>query len=216
MVISLNNGTTVEAEQVLSSVGRSPNIKNLNLEAAGIELDKKGFIQVDNHFKTNVAGIFAIGDVIPTPMLAHTAEHEGILTVEQIAGNIIHPIDYNLNPGCIYCLPSIGSIGYRESEAVEKGIKIKVGKFPFSANGKAVASNHTTGFVKVIIEEESHKIIGAHIIGYGATDLIAEFIPAMNMGATAEDIIHSIHPHPTLSEASLEAVLNALGRTIHI
>lgn len=216
MVISLNNGTTVEAAQVLSCVGRSPNIKNLNLEAAGIEIDKKGFIQVDNHFKTNVEGVFAIGDVIATPMLAHTAEHEGILAVELIARKVIHPIDYNLNPGCIYCLPSIGSIGYKEAEAIEKGMKIKVGKFPFSANGKAVASNHTTGFVKVIIEEESHKIIGAHIIGYGATDLIAEFIPAMNLGATAEDIIHSIHPHPTLSEASLEAVLNALGRTIHI
>ncbi|HRZ78701.1 MAG TPA: dihydrolipoyl dehydrogenase [bacterium] len=216
MLITLNNGMTVEAAQVLSSVGRSPNTSGLNLEAAGIELDKRGFIKADDHFRTNVGGVYAIGDVIPTPMLAHTAEHEGIIAVEHIAGHAVHPIDYRLNPGCIYCLPSIGSIGLRESEAAEKGIAVKVGKFPFSANGKAVASNHTTGFVKVIIEEESHKIIGAHIIGYGATDLIAEFIPAMNMGATAENIIHSIHPHPTLSEASLEAVLNALDRTIHI
>lgn len=216
MVVTLSNGSTVEADQVLSSVGRSPVLDGLDIEKSGVVLNEKGFVKTDEFFKTNVAGIFAIGDVIPTPMLAHTAEHEGILAVEKIAGMKVHKIDYNLNPGCIYCLPSIASIGYRESQAVEKGIKIKVGKFPFSANGKAVASNHTTGFVKVIIEEETHKIIGAHIIGYGATDLIAEFIPAMKMGATAEDIVESIHPHPTLSEASLEAVLSSLGRTIHI
>lgn len=216
MAITLNNGTTVEASQVLSSVGRSPNLDGLDIEKAGVTLNEKGFIKTDELFKTNVEGVFAIGDCIPTPMLAHTAEHEGIITVEQIAGMKVHKIDYLLNPGCIYCLPSIASIGYRESTAIEKGIKIKTGKFPFSANGKAVASNHTTGFVKVIIEEESHKIIGAHIIGFGATDLIAEFIPAMKMGATAQDIIESIHPHPTLCETSLEAVLNSLGRTIHI
>ena len=216
MVITLNNGTTVEAAQVLSSVGRSPNLDGLDIEKGGVVLNEKGFIKTDELFKTNVEGVFAIGDCIPTPMLAHTAEHEGIVAVEQIAGMKVHKIDYLLNPGCIYCLPSIGSIGYRESTAIEKGIKIKTGKFPFSANGKAVASNHTTGFVKVIIEEESHKIIGAHIIGYGATDLISEFLPAMKLGATAEDIVESIHPHPTLCEASLEAVLNSLGRTIHI
>lgn len=216
MVITLNNGTTVEAAQVLSSVGRSPNLDGLDIEKGGVVLNEKGFIKTDELFKTNVEGVFAIGDCIPTPMLAHTAEHEGIVAVEQIAGMKVHKIDYLLNPGCIYCLPSIGSIGYRESTAIEKGIKIKTGKFPFSANGKAVASNHTTGFVKVIINEESQKVIGAHIIGYGATDLISEFIPAMKMGATAQDIIESIHPHPTLCEATLEAVLNSLGRTIHI
>ncbi|HQN71816.1 MAG TPA: dihydrolipoyl dehydrogenase [bacterium] len=216
MVITLNNGTTVEAMQVLSSVGRSPNLDGLDIEKAGVVLNERGFIKTNELLKTNVEGVFAIGDCIPTPMLAHTAEHEGILAVEQIAGMKVHKIDYNLNPGCIYCLPSIGSIGYRESQAIEKGIKIKTGKFPFSANGKAVASNHTTGFVKVIINEESQKVIGAHIIGYGATDLISEFIPAMKMGATAQDIIESIHPHPTLCEATLEAVLNSLGRTIHI
>jgi len=135
MLITLNNGMTVEAAQVLSSVGRSPNTSGLNLEAAGIELDKRGFIKADDHFRTNVGGVYAIGDVIPTPMLAHTAEHEGIIAVEHIAGHAVHPIDYRLNPGCIYCLPSIGSIGLRESEAAEKGIAVKVGKFPFSANG---------------------------------------------------------------------------------
>jgi dihydrolipoamide dehydrogenase len=126
------------------------------------------------------------------------------------------PIDYFYNPACIYCTPSIASMGLREAQAVEKGIKFKVGKFPFSANGKAVAANHTTGFVKVLIDEETHKIIGVHIIGHGATDLISEFIPAMNAGLTAEEIVESIHPHPTLSEASLEALLGALGRAVHI
>jgi dihydrolipoamide dehydrogenase len=216
MVVKLNDGTEIAVDQVLSSVGRSPNLDGLDIEKAGIVLDERGFIRTDELFRTNIEGVFAIGDVIATPMLAHTAEHEGITAVEHIAGMKVHPIDYRLNPGCIYCLPSIASIGYRESEAIEKGIKIKTGKFPFSANGKAVASNHTTGFVKVIIEEESHKIIGAHIIGYGATDLISEFLPAMKMGATAHDIIESIHPHPTLCEATLEAVLNSLGRTIHM
>ena len=128
----------------------------------------------------------------------------------------LKPINYLYNPACIYCTPSIASMGLKEAQAAEKGLKFKVGKFPFSANGKAVASNHTTGFVKVIIDEETHKILGVHIIGNGATDLISEFIPAMNAGLTAEEIIESIHPHPTLSEASLEALLGALGRAIHI
>lgn len=215
VVISLANGTQVEAEQVLSSIGRSPNTDNLALENSGVQRDKRGFIPVNEHFETNIPGIYAVGDVIPTPMLAHTAEHEGIAVVSHIAGLHTEPINYTNNPACIYCTPNIASIGLREAQAAEKGLKYKVGKFAFTANGKAVASNHTTGFVKVIIDEETHRILGAHIIGYGATDLIAEFIPVMNTGATAEDIIESIHPHPTLSEASLEAVLNALGRTIH-
>ncbi len=216
MVVILNDGKEIEVDQVLSSVGRSPNTDDLDLGTAGIETDERGFIKTDHLFKTNVEGVFAIGDVIATPMLAHTAEHEGIVTVEQIAGIKVHPIDYRLNPGCIYCQPSIASIGYREFEAIEKGIEIKVGKFPFSANGKGVASNHTTGFVKVVTESGTGKIIGAHIIGYGATDLISEFLPAMKLGATVYDIIESIHPHPTLCEATLEAALNSIGRTIHI
>jgi len=216
MLITLENGKTVEAKQVLSSVGRAPNIDGLNIEKSGVELDEKGCIATDKLFRTNVDGIFAIGDVIATPMLAHTAEHEGIITVEQIAGKDVHEIDYLLNPGCIYCQPSIASIGYREQDLIEKEISYKSGKFPFSANGKAIASGHNTGFVKVLLDDSTHKIIGAHIIGYGATDLISEFIAAMNVGATAEQLINSIHPHPTLCEASLEALLNALGRTIHI
>ncbi len=217
VTLTLANGNVVQAEQVLSCVGRSPNTAKLNLEAAGITPDRRGFIPVDEFCRTNVPGIYAVGDVIFTPMLAHTAEHEGILAVEQIAGmKDLKPINYLYNPACIYCTPSIASMGLKEAQAVEKGLKFKVGKFPFSANGKAVASNHTTGFVKVIIDEETHKILGVHIIGNGATDLISEFIPAMNAGLTAEEIIESIHPHPTLSEASLEALLGALGRAIHI
>jgi len=217
VTLTLANGNVVEAEQVLSCVGRSPNTTNLNLEAAGITPDRRGFIPVDEFCRTNVPGIYAVGDVIFTPMLAHTAEHEGILAVEQIAGmKNLKPINYLYNPACIYCTPSIASMGLKEAQAAEKGLKFKVGKFPFSANGKAVAANHTTGFVKVIIDEETHKLLGVHIIGNGATDLISEFIPAMNEGLTAEEIVESIHPHPTLSEASLEALLGALGRAIHI
>ena len=217
VTLTLANGNVVQAEQVLSCVGRSPNTAKLNLEAAGITPDRRGFIPVDEFCRTSVPGIYAVGDVIFTPMLAHTAEHEGILAVEQIAGmKDLKPINYLYNPACIYCTPSIASMGLKEAQASEKGLKFKVGKFPFSANGKAVASNHTTGFVKVIIDEETHKILGVHIIGNGATDLISEFIPAMNAGLTAEEIVESIHPHPTLSEASLEALLGALGRAIHI
>ena len=217
VTLTLANGNVVEAEQVLSCVGRSPNTANLNLEAAGITPDRRGFIPVDEFCRTNVPGIYAVGDIIFTPMLAHTAEHEGILAVEQIAGmKDLKPINYLYNPACIYCTPSIASMGLKEAQAAEKGLKFKVGKFPFSANGKAVASNHTTGFVKVIIDEETHKLLGVHIIGNGATDLISEFIPAMNAELTAEEIVESIHPHPTLSEASLEALLGALGRAIHI
>jgi len=214
--VFMNNGKTLVVEKVISSVGRKPNTAGLGLENAGVKMDSRGFIDVDGHFRTNVSTIFAIGDVIATPMLAHTAEHEGILAVEIIAGEEIEEIDYRLNPGCIYCEPSVASIGLSEEKAKEMGIAYKTGKFPFSANGKAVASGHTAGFVKVLIDEDDHTILGVHIIGHGATDLISEFIPAMAMGATAEDIIEAIHPHPTLSEASLEAVLNALGRTIHI
>lgn len=216
MLITLENGKTVEAQQVLSSIGRAPNVDGLDIEKSGVELDERGFIAADNLFKTNVKGIYAIGDVIATPMLAHTAEHEGIIAVEQIAGKVVHEIDYRLNPGCIYCQPSIASMGYREQELIEKEIPYKTGKFPFSANGKAIASGHTKGFVKVLLDEKTHKILGAHIIGWGATDLISEFIAAMNAGVTADQLIESIHPHPTLCEASLEALLNALGRTIHM
>ena len=215
VTLELGDGKTVEAEIVLSAVGRSPNLEPLSLSIAGVELTKRGFVAVDDQFCTNIAGVYAIGDVIETPMLAHTAEHEGITLVERLAGLNPHKIDYNLNPSCIYTEPAIAHLGLLEEEVKKREIEYTVGTFPYMANGKAQASNHTKGFVKVLMEKESHKLLGVHIIGFGATDLISEMVPAMAMGATADDIVTAIHPHPTLSEITLEAVLDALGRSLH-
>ena len=212
----LNNGKSVKAEMLLSAVGRKPNTENIGLENIGLKIDEKGFIPVDDFYETSIKGVFAVGDIIATPMLAHTAEHEGIVAVERIAEQNPHKIDYNTNPACIYCEPSIASIGMNEQTAVEKGFEIKIGKFPFTANGKAVTSGHTEGFVKVVVDKNNNKILGASIIGHGATDLISEFIPALNQNLKAEDLADAIHPHPTLSEASMEALLNSLKRAIHI
>ncbi len=203
MVVSLSGGKTIEVEKVLSAVGRRPNTAPLNLAATGLEADNRGFIPVSPLFETKVPGIYAIGDCIATPMLAHTAEHEGIITAELIAGHHVHAIDYNLNPGCTFCEPAIASVGLTEEKAKEKGITYTVGKFPFSANGKAVASGATTGFVKVLIAADTHELLGAHIIGKNAPDLLSEFLPALRLKAKAEDIIEAIHPHPTLWGASL-------------
>jgi len=216
MVVTLSGGKSITVEKLLSAVGRRPNTAALGLAAAGIETDPRGFIPVSPLFETKVPGVYAIGDLIATPMLAHTAEHEGIIAAEHIAGLKAHPIDYRQNPGCTFCEPAIASVGLTEEKAKELGIAYTVGKFPFSANGKAVASGRTAGFVKVLIATDTHELLGAHIIGHGAPDLISEFLPALHLKAKAEDIIESIHPHPTLCEASLEAVLAALGRTIHI
>lgn len=216
MAITLAGGKSVTVEKILSAVGRRPNTTALGLAATGIETDPRGFIPVSPLFETKVPGVYAIGDLIATPMLAHTAEHEGIVAAEHIAGLQVHPIDYRLNPGCTFCEPAIASVGLTEEKAREQDIAYTVGKFPFSANGKAVASGRTAGFVKVLIAADTHELLGAHIIGHGAPDLLSEFLPALRLKAKAEDIIESIHPHPTLCEASLEAVLGALGRAIHI
>jgi len=215
VTLELGNGKTVEAEIVLSAVGRAPNLAPLSLEKAGVELTKRGFVAVDDNFNTNVEGVYAIGDIIETPMLAHTAEHEGISLVERLSGLHPHKIDYTLNPSCIYTEPAIAHIGLSEAELTKEGVEYSVGTFPYMANGKAQASNHTKGFIKVLIEKESKKVRGVHMIGFGATDLISEMIPAMALGATAEDIVNAIHPHPTLSEITLEATLDALGRALH-
>ncbi len=215
MVVTLSGGKEITVEKILLAVGRRPNSAPLTLAATGIETDPRGFIQVSEHYETKVAGIYAIGDLIATPMLAHTAEHEGAHAVEHIAGLHPHPIDYRQNPGCTFCEPAIASVGLTEEKAKELGIAYAVGRFPFAANGKAVASGTTAGFVKVLIAADTHELLGAHIIGHGATDLIAEFLPALRLRAKAEDIVEAIHPHPTLCEASLEAVLDALGRVVH-
>jgi len=215
MVVMLSDGKSITVEKILSAVGRRPNSAPLDLAATGLASDQRGFIPVNEHYETGVPGIYAIGDLIATPMLAHTAEHEGIHAVEHIAGLHPHPIDYRQNPSCTFCEPAIASVGLSEEKAKELGIAYTVGRFPFAANGKAVASGTTAGFVKVLINAESHELIGAHIIGRGATDLISEFLSALRLKAKAEEIVESIHPHPTLCETSLEAVLDALGRVLH-
>ncbi len=215
MVVTLSDGKSITVEKILSAVGRRPNSAPLDLAVTGIETDPRGFIPVNEHYETKVPGIYAIGDLIATPMLAHTAEHEGIHAVEHLAGLHPHPIDYRQNPGCTFCEPAIASVGLAEEKAKELGIAYTVGRFPFAANGKAVASGTTAGFVKVLIAADTHELLGAHIIGHGATDLIAEFLPALRLKAKAEEIVASIHPHPTLCEASLEAVLDTLGRVMH-
>jgi len=215
MAVILSNGKTLTVEKVLSAVGRRPDASVLDLAKTNLATDQRGFIPVNEHCETAMAGIYAVGDIIATPMLAHTAEHEGVHAVEHIAGLHPHPIDYRLNPGCTFCEPAIASVGLTEEQAKAQGVAYTVGKFPFAANGKAVASGTTAGFVKVLVKADTHELLGAHIIGHGATDLIAEFLPALRLKAKAEDIVGSIHPHPTLCEASLEAVLDALGRSLN-
>ncbi len=204
----------LEAEQVLSAVGVVGNIENLGLEALGIKTDR-GSIVTDEFGRTNVEGIYAIGDVAGPPWLAHKASHEGILCVEKIAGEDVHPMDRNNIPGCTYCQPQIASTGYTEKAAKEAGFDIKVGKFPFTASGKASAAGHTEGFVKVIYDAKYGEFLGCHIIGYDATELIAEAVTARQLETTAHEIMEAIHPHPTLSEAIMEATRAAYGRPIN-
>jgi dihydrolipoamide dehydrogenase len=204
-----------EAEIVLSAVGITPNVENIGIEALGIQLDK-GKVKVDEFFRTNVKGIYAIGDIIPTPALAHVASAEGIVCVEKIAGRDPHPINYNNIPGCTYTSPEIASVGYSEKAAREAGYEIKVGKFPFTASGKASAAGAKDGFVKVIYDAKYGELLGAHLIGANVTEMIAELVVARNLETTGHEIIKSIHPHPTMSEAIMEASAAAYGEVIHI
>lgn len=214
--VTLSNGKEIDVERILVAVGRKANTESLDPEKGGIKLTDRGFVEINDKFETSVKGVYAIGDVKGAPMLAHIAEHEGIALTEMLAGGEFHSVNYFANPACTYCEPSVADIGMTEQQAEEKGIEYVTGKFPFSANGKAISSGKTAGFVKIIAEKESKTVIGAHIIGHGATDLISEFLPIINNKMTLDNIIHSIHPHPTLCEASLEAALDALNRTIHI
>jgi len=206
---------TIEADQCLVAIGVQGNSENIGLEKIGVATDK-GWIKVDKFYKTNVAGVYAIGDIIGAPWLAHVAEHEGIVCVEKIAGKETHPVDYNSIPGCTYCQPQVASIGLTEKKAKELGHQVKVGKFPFSANGKARAIQERDGFVKVIFDAKYGELLGAHILGSEATEMLAEFGVAKSLEATYQEIAHSIHAHPTLSEAMMEAVLDAYGEAIHI
>lgn len=204
-----------EAEVVLSAVGIAPNLENLGIEEVGIELDK-GRVKVDQYYQTNVPGIYAIGDILATQALAHVASAEGIVCVEKIAGLNPHPINYRNIPGCTYTSPEVASVGYTEKAAKEAGYEIKVGKFPYSASGKASAAGAKDGFVKVIYDAKYGELLGAHLIGYNVTELIAEMVVARNLETTGHEIIKSIHPHPTMSEAIMEATAAAYGEVIHI
>ncbi len=205
---------TVKTDQVLSAVGVVGNIEDLGLEQVGVKTER-GAIVIDEFGRTNVKGIYAIGDVAGPPWLAHKASHEGILCVEKIAGHDVRPMDKKNIPGCTYCQPQIASVGYTEEQASEAGYDLKVGKFPFSASGKAAAVGHSDGFVKVIYDAKYGELLGCHIIGYGATELIAEVVTARELETTAHEIMEAIHPHPTMSEAVMEATRAAFGQSIN-
>lgn len=205
----------IECEVVLSAVGVSTNIEGIGLEETGIKTDK-GKIVVDDFYKTNVAGYYAIGDIVKGPALAHVASAEGIVCVEKIKGLNPSPIDYNNIPGCTYCFPEIASVGYTEKAAKEAGYQLKVGKFPYSASGKARAAGHTEGFVKVIFDAKYGEFLGAHMIGYNVTEMIAECVVARKLETTGHEIIKAIHPHPTMSEAVKGATESAYGEAIDI
>ncbi|NND73113.1 MAG: dihydrolipoyl dehydrogenase [Rhodothermales bacterium] len=205
----------IETDQVLSAVGVVGNVEDLGLEKIGVKTEP-GRIVIDEFSRTNVAGVYAIGDVAGGPWLAHKASHEGIICIEKIAGENTHPLDRKNIPGCTYCQPQIASTGYTEAQAKEAGYEIKVGKFPFSASGKASAIGHPEGFLKVIFDAKYGEFLGCHIIGYDATELIAEAVTARVLETTAHEIMDAIHPHPTLSEAMMEATKAAYGKSINI
>ena len=204
-----------EADVVLSAVGVKSNIENIGLEEVGIAVDKDKII-VDEFYQTNIPGYYAIGDVTSGQALAHVASAEGILCVEKIAKHDVEPIDYDNIPGCTYCSPEVASVGLTEEKAIEKGYQVKVGKFPFTASGKAQASGHPDGFVKVVFDEKYGEWLGCHMIGAGVTDMIAEAVLGRKLETTGKEILKSVHPHPTMSEALMEAVADAYDEVIHL
>jgi dihydrolipoamide dehydrogenase len=205
----------VEAEIVLSAVGITTNLEDIGLEAAGVKTEK-GKVVVDDFYRTSVTGVFAIGDIVHGPALAHVASAEGIICVEKISGMEVEPLDYNNIPGCTYTTPEIASCGYTEAAAKEAGYEIKVGKFPFTASGKASAAGAKDGFVKLIFDAQYGELLGAHMIGANVTEMIAEIIVARKLETTGHEIIKSPHPHPTMSEAIMEAAAAAYGEVIHL
>jgi dihydrolipoamide dehydrogenase len=215
--VELKDGSRqqIKVDRVISAVGVVGNIENLGLEALGVKTDR-GCIVADGAGRTSVAGIFAIGDVAGPPMLAHKAEHEGVICVEGIAGKHVHPMDKAKIPGCTYCNPQVASVGLTEKKAKEAGYDIKVGRFPFIGNGKAIALGEPEGLVKTIFDAKTGQLLGAHMVGAEVTELIQGFVVAMNLETTEEDLMHAVFPHPTLSETMHESVLSAYGRAIHI
>ncbi|MGB3272061.1 MAG: dihydrolipoyl dehydrogenase [Xanthobacteraceae bacterium] len=206
---------TQEFERVISAVGVVGNIENLGLEKLGVKTER-GCVVVDGYGKTSVPGIYAIGDVAGPPMLAHKAEHEGVICVEAIKGLKPHPMDKSLIPGCTYCQPQIASVGLTEAKAKEQGRDIRVGRFPFAGNGKAIALGEDQGLVKVIFDRKTGQLLGAHMVGAEVTELIQGYVVAMNLETTEEELMHTVFPHPTLSEMMKEAVLDAYGRVLNV
>jgi dihydrolipoamide dehydrogenase len=209
------DGVTLEAEQVLMAVGRAARTAGIGLEALGVKLDR-GFVKVSPRMETSAKGLYAIGDMAGAPLLAHKAMAEGVVAAEAIAGHNPRPVEYANVPSCTYCRPQIASIGVTEAKARENGRDLSIGKFPFTASGKAVALGETDGFVKVVADKATGEILGVHIIGPEATEIIHEFAVGRTLEATLDEIMHTIHAHPTLSEAAFEATLAALGQAIHI
>ena len=206
---------TAEFERVISAVGVVGNIENLGLEKLGVKTER-GCVVVDGYGKTSVPGIYAIGDVAGPPMLAHKAEHEGVICIEAIKGLKPHPMDKNLIPGCTYCQPQIASVGLTEARAKEQGRDIRVGRFPFAGNGKAIALGEDQGLIKVIFDKKTGQLLGAHMVGAEVTELIQGYVVAMNLETTEEELMHTVFPHPTLSEMMKEAVLDAYGRVLNV
>jgi len=205
---------TVEADVVLSAVGITPNLEGIGLEETGVKTDR-GRVVVDEFYRTSVSGVYAIGDIVPGPALAHVASAEAIVCVEKIAGHNPHPVDYTNIPGCTYTTPEVASCGMTEEAAKAAGIETKTGKFMFMASGKASAAGAREGFVKLVFNAADDKLIGGHLIGMKVTEMISSLVVARKMGATAHDLMTSIHPHPTMSEGIMEAAAAALGEAIH-
>ncbi|MDA9437449.1 dihydrolipoyl dehydrogenase [Bradyrhizobium sp. CCBAU 51627] len=218
VVATLDDGKTkqtAEFERVISAVGVVGNIENLGLEKLGVKTER-ACIVIDGYGKTNIPGIYAIGDVAGPPMLAHKAEHEGVICIEAIKGLHPHPMDKLMIPGCTYCHPQVASVGLTEAKAKESGREIRVGRFPFVGNGKAIALGEDQGLVKVIFDKKTGQLLGAHMVGAEVTELIQGYVVAMNLETTEEELMHTVFPHPTLSEMMKEAVLDAYGRVLNI
>jgi dihydrolipoamide dehydrogenase len=202
-------------DRVISAVGVQGNIEGLGLEALGIKVEK-GCIVIDGYGRTNVKGVYAIGDVAGPPMLAHKAEHEGVICVEKIKGLDAHPMKKEQIPGCTYCHPQVASVGLTETKAKAAGFELKIGRFPFLGNGKAIALGEDQGLIKTIFDAKTGRLLGAHMVGAEVTELIQGFVVAMGLETTEEELMHTVFPHPTLSEMMHESVLDAYGRVIHM
>lgn len=217
LTVKTSDGKTqvIEADRVLSAIGRAPNVEDLGLEKAGVDLTDGGFIAIDRQGRTSADGVWAIGDVAGPPLLAHKGSHEGIACIEAIHGNADAGVDYQNIPNCTYCHPEVASVGLTEEQAKEQGYDIQVGVFPWIANGRALTAGDTEGFVKVIRDKKYSEVLGAHIVGPHATELIAEFVVGRHLETTVEEMEKAMHPHPTLSEAVADAALAAIGQSIN-